>query len=183
MHITCDIKIVHNSSISKNAAEFLSINIIFRSVDYRWQRGGNASNTCTVLSLLKQPCEILARFGGDFMGHKSFLRDDLRKYKIDHFHCPTCSLSSDSPVSTIILSLSTGSRTIIHHKANLSDLMLSDFEALSLPKYSWIHFEVLLLKFRKQILRRDTKPFSQYFLLLGEKLRPSVAYDTEYTEL
>ncbi|XP_071553783.1 ketohexokinase isoform X2 [Temnothorax nylanderi] len=27
-----------------------------RSTDYRWQRGGNASNTCTVLSLIGQPC-------------------------------------------------------------------------------------------------------------------------------
>ncbi|XP_078046269.1 ketohexokinase isoform X2 [Augochlora pura] len=79
-----------------------------RSVEYRWQRGGNASNTCTVLSLLGTSCEF---FG---------------------IGCPT---------STVILSQSTGSRTILHHNPSMPELVLKNFEQLRLQDYSWIHFE------------------------------------------
>lgn len=114
--------------------------LISRSEDYRWQRGGNASNTCTVLSLLGQPCELLACLSKD--EHGFFLQNDLRKYKIGCYHCPLMSKDCGCPISTVILSLSTGTRTIIHHKANLPDLTFKDFEAFNLEEYSWIHFEV-----------------------------------------
>ncbi|XP_014486628.1 PREDICTED: ketohexokinase-like isoform X2 [Dinoponera quadriceps] len=111
-----------------------------RSTDYRWQRGGNSSNSCTVLSLLGQPCELLACLCAD--EHGSFLQNDLRKYNIDYRHCPIMPLTFGCPVSTIILSSSTGSRTIIHHKASdFPELTYRDFDTLDLGEYSWIHFE------------------------------------------
>lgn len=45
------------------------------------------------------------------------------------------------PISTVILSLSSGSRTILHHNPCLPELTLKDFEQLRLGDYSWIHFE------------------------------------------
>ncbi|CAK9798799.1 Khk [Anthophora quadrimaculata] len=45
------------------------------------------------------------------------------------------------PTSTVILSLSSGSRTILHHNPNLPELTLKNFEQLHLGNYSWIHFE------------------------------------------
>ncbi|EFN77113.1 Ketohexokinase [Harpegnathos saltator] len=112
----------------------------FRSTDYQWQRGGNSSNSCTVLSLLGQPCELLACLCADEYG--SFLQNDLCRYNIDYCHCPVMPRTFSCPISTIILSSSTGSRTIIHHKAsNFPELTLKDFETLNLEEYSWIHFE------------------------------------------
>ncbi|KAG5336273.1 KHK Ketohexokinase, partial [Acromyrmex heyeri] len=108
-----------------------------RSTNYRWQRGGNASNTCTVLSLIGQPCELLACLSTD--EHINFLQNDLRKYKIDYSHCPMIN-GIGCPVSSIILSLDTGSRTIVHHNC-LPELTLKNFEQLNLEEYSWIHFE------------------------------------------
>lgn len=97
-----------------------------------------------MLSLLEQPCEILACLSSD--EHGSFLRNDLRECKIEHRCCPVMPSGYRCPVSTVILSLSTGSRTIVHHRANLPDLTLAVFEALDLEEYSWIHFEVRPLR-------------------------------------
>ncbi|XP_018400712.1 PREDICTED: ketohexokinase-like [Cyphomyrmex costatus] len=108
-----------------------------KATDHRWQRGGNASNTCTVLSLIGQPCELLACLSAD--EHANFLQNDLRKYKIDYSHCPVINGVGCS-ISTIILSLNTGSRTIVHY-CNLPELTLKNFEQLNLEEYSWIHFE------------------------------------------
>ncbi|XP_076634110.1 ketohexokinase [Colletes latitarsis] len=109
-----------------------------RSVEYRWQRGGNASNTCTVLSLLGSPCEFLGTLSTE--EHLNFLRNDMRKYNICFSHCPMVE-GIGCPTSTVILSLSSGSRTILHHNPSLPELTLKDFEQLHLQDYSWIHFE------------------------------------------
>ncbi|XP_066581190.1 ketohexokinase-like isoform X2 [Prorops nasuta] len=117
------------------------------SVEHRWQRGGNASNTCTVLSLLGDSCEFFGWLSSK--EHFNFLQNDMQKYKIDFSHCP---LTEDysCPVSTVILSLSSGSRTIIHHNPNLPETalekfkelnLLEKFKKLNLLDYSWIHFE------------------------------------------
>ncbi|CAL1687952.1 unnamed protein product [Lasius platythorax] len=109
-----------------------------RSIDYRWQRGGNASNTCTVLSLLGQSCELLACLSAD--EHADFMQNDLCKYKIDYSHCPMIKGIS-CPIATIILSLNTGTRTIVYHNQNLPELTVKNFEQLNLAEYSWVHFE------------------------------------------
>lgn len=109
-----------------------------RSIECRWQRGGNASNTCTVLSLLGSPCEFLGVFSGE--EHANFLQNDMKKYNINFSHCPNIK-DIECPISTVILSLTTGSRTILHHNPNLPELTLKDFMQLDLQNYSWIHFE------------------------------------------
>ncbi|XP_031850276.1 ketohexokinase isoform X2 [Nomia melanderi] len=107
------------------------------TVEYRWQRGGNASNTCTVLSLLGTSCEFFGTMSTD--EHLNFLQNDMNKYNIDYSHCPMKQVGC--PISTVILSLSTGSRTILHHNPKMPELTLKDFEQLHLQDYSWIHFE------------------------------------------
>ncbi|KZC06949.1 PREDICTED: ketohexokinase-like [Dufourea novaeangliae] len=109
-----------------------------RSVEYRWQRGGNASNTCTVLSLLGSFCEFLGTLSTD--EHLNYLQNDMRKHHIDFSHCPMVQ-GIGCPTSTVILSLSNGSRTILHHNPCMPELTLKDFEQLHLQDYSWIHFE------------------------------------------
>ncbi|XP_046813252.1 ketohexokinase-like [Vespa crabro] len=109
-----------------------------KSVEYKQQRGGNSSNTCTVLSLLGNLCEFLGVFSAE--EHTNFLQNDMKKYNIDFSHCPEIK-GVGCPVSTVILSLSTGTRTILHYNPNLPELTLKDFMQLKLQNYSWIHFE------------------------------------------
>ncbi|XP_020289500.1 ketohexokinase-like [Pseudomyrmex gracilis] len=118
--------------------QFPSEDSTVRAVDYRWQRGGNASNTCTVLSLLGQPCELLACLSLD--EHINFMQNDMRKYKIGYSHCPLLE-GIACPTATIILSLSTGTRTIVYHNQNLPELTFDNFQQFNLKEYSWIHFE------------------------------------------
>jgi len=92
-----------------------------------------------VLSLLNQSCELLACLSAK--EHISFLQNDLCKYKIDYSHCPIIE-GIGCPIATILLSLNTGSRTIVYHNQNLPKLTFKDFELLNLEEYSWIHFEV-----------------------------------------
>ncbi|CAD6229407.1 GSCOCG00006577001-RA-CDS [Cotesia congregata] len=110
-----------------------------RCIDYRWQRGGNASNNCTVLSKLGSKCEFFGTLGTEH--HLKFLKDDMLKYSIDFSHCPVID-KIGCPTSTVILSLQAGSRTILHHNPNLPELTIQDFEKLNLDNYRWIHFEV-----------------------------------------
>ncbi|KAJ8684464.1 hypothetical protein QAD02_020256 [Eretmocerus hayati] len=110
-----------------------------RCIDMRYQRGGNASNSCTVLSQLEQPCEFLGSLSNDQFSR--FLQSDMGKHKIDFSHCPIVE-DNGCPTSVVILSLNSGSRTILHHTGqNYSQLTLQDFEKLNLEDYSWIHFE------------------------------------------
>lgn len=41
----------------------------------------------------------------------------------------------------IILNGQNGSRTIVHHRGNMPEIELKDFQKLDLKKYDWIHFE------------------------------------------
>lgn len=65
----------------------------------------------------------------------------MRKHKIDFSHCPIIE-DAGCPTSVVLLSMSTGSRTIIHHSQSNTEITLQDFEKLNLEDYSWVHFEV-----------------------------------------
>uniref|UniRef100_A0A182N525 Carbohydrate kinase PfkB domain-containing protein n=1 Tax=Anopheles dirus TaxID=7168 RepID=A0A182N525_9DIPT len=104
----------------------------------RWQRGGNASNNCTVLSNLGVRCELLASFSDS--STFQFALDDLRGRNIGHEHC-VYHRGAHVPVSTVWLSLATGTRTIVHSNPDLPELTLEHFERINLADYAWIHFE------------------------------------------
>ncbi|XP_014057637.1 ketohexokinase isoform X3 [Salmo salar] len=109
-----------------------------RCLSQRWQRGGNASNSCTVLSLLGAPCAFM---GSLAPGHVAdFVLDDFQTYQIDisllseHPH-------SSFPTSMIISNVTTGTRTILHMNRNLPDVSATDFSKVDLSQYKWIHWE------------------------------------------
>lgn len=64
----------------------------------------------------------------------------MKKCNIDFSHCPMIE-GIGCPTSTALLSLSSGSRTIVHHNPCLPELTSENFEQLHLKDYSWIHFE------------------------------------------
>lgn len=71
----------------------------------------------------------------------AFLQDDMEKYNINYSHCPRLK-DPGCPISTVILSLNSGTRTILHHNPNLPELSFDDFKKIKFDDYSWIHFEV-----------------------------------------
>ncbi|XP_059749376.1 ketohexokinase isoform X4 [Balaenoptera ricei] len=109
-----------------------------RCLSQRWQRGGNASNSCTVLSLLGAPCAFM---GSLAPGHVAdFVLDDLRRYSVD-LRYTVFQTTGSVPISTVISSEASGSRTILHAYRNLPDVSAKDFEKVDLTRFKWIHIE------------------------------------------
>ncbi|XP_004418297.1 PREDICTED: ketohexokinase isoform X2 [Ceratotherium simum simum] len=109
-----------------------------RCLSQRWQRGGNASNSCTVLSLLGAPCAFM---GSLAPGHVAdFVLDDLRRYSVD-LRYTVFQTTGSVPISTVIINEASGSRTILHAYRNLPDVSAMDFEKVDLTRFKWIHIE------------------------------------------
>ncbi|KAM7079073.1 ketohexokinase isoform 2-T2 [Molossus nigricans] len=109
-----------------------------RCLSQRWQRGGNASNSCTVLSLLGAPCAFM---GSLAPGHVAdFVLDDLRRYSVD-LRYTVFQTTGSVPISTVIVNEASGSRTILHAYRNLPDVSAVDFEKVDLTRFKWIHIE------------------------------------------
>ncbi|XP_077095123.1 ketohexokinase isoform X1 [Siphateles boraxobius] len=109
-----------------------------RCLSQRWQRGGNASNTCTVLSLLGAPCAFMGSLAPGPVA--DFILNDFQMYKIDisllleHAEC-------SFPASVVVSSVTTGSRTILHMNRNLPDVSVEDFSKVDLSQFKWVHWE------------------------------------------
>ncbi|XP_074656088.1 ketohexokinase-like [Tubulanus polymorphus] len=112
-----------------------------RASEIKWTRGGNASNSCTVWSLLEENCEYFGTLA--ISPHTRFLEDDFDKYGICIENCvyrDNCVL----PTSMGIINSNSGTRTIIPAKRTLPELKFDDFVSnikLTSGKYKWIHFE------------------------------------------
>lgn len=110
-----------------------------RALDYHKRRGGNASNSSTVLSQLGAKPELLAVMTSDEYGE--FIQNDLKANGIIFENCPIYP-NTNSPFTSIILSLSSGTRTILHYRPkDYPNPTVEDFSKLNLAKYKWIHFE------------------------------------------
>ncbi|XP_076581891.1 ketohexokinase-like isoform X1 [Chaetodon auriga] len=109
-----------------------------RCLSQRWQRGGNASNSCTVLSLLGAPSAFMGSLSAGPVA--DFILEDFQKFHIDvslvseHAQCVL-------PASVVISNISTGSRTILHMNRNLPDVTKEDFSKVDLHQFKWIHWE------------------------------------------
>nr|XP_046241124.1 ketohexokinase isoform X2 [Scatophagus argus] len=109
-----------------------------RCLSQRWQRGGNASNSCTVLSLLGAPSAFMGSLSAGPVA--DFILEDFQKFHIDvslvseHAQCVL-------PASVVISNIRTGSRTILHMNRNLPDVTVEDFSKVDLGQFKWIHWE------------------------------------------
>uniref|UniRef100_A0A8B9ITI4 Ketohexokinase n=1 Tax=Amazona collaria TaxID=241587 RepID=A0A8B9ITI4_9PSIT len=109
-----------------------------RCMSQRWQRGGNASNSCTVLALLGVPCAFM---GSLATGHAAdFIVADFRRRGVDvtHVAWQPC---GDVPCACCVVSVASGTRTIVLYDTNLPDVTARDFEQVDLSQYKWIHWE------------------------------------------
>ncbi|XP_046565541.1 ketohexokinase-like [Haliotis rubra] len=112
-----------------------------RCTDYYWRRGGNASNSATVIIILGLQAEYLGVFADDYEAR--FLRSDFEKQGVNIDHCVTSDVGR-SPVTSIISSEATGSRTMVNTERDLPELTFEAFDNVDLSSniYKWIHFEV-----------------------------------------
>ncbi|XP_014801850.1 PREDICTED: ketohexokinase, partial [Calidris pugnax] len=107
-----------------------------RCVSQRWQRGGNASNSCTVLALLGAPCSFM---GSLAPGHAAdFIVADFRRRGVDVSHV-AWQPRGDVPCACCIVSAASGSRTIVLYDTNLPDVTARDFERVDLSRDKGIH--------------------------------------------
>ena len=100
-------------------------------------RGGNAANTLVVLGQSGHRCSWAGVLSNDAEGR--FVRDDLAAAGVDTAACRIASGGS-MPASSVILSATTGSRTIIHYR-DLPEYGAGDFNAIPLQDLDWLHFE------------------------------------------
>uniref|UniRef100_A0A8C8VMX1 Ketohexokinase n=1 Tax=Pelusios castaneus TaxID=367368 RepID=A0A8C8VMX1_9SAUR len=109
-----------------------------RCLSQRWQRGGNASNSCTVLSLLGAPCAFM---GSLAPGHAAdFILADFQRRGVDTAHVAWQS-QGDTPCACCVVNSTNGSRTVTLYDTNLPDVTAQDFEQVDLTQYKWIHWE------------------------------------------
>ncbi|MGD2137487.1 MAG: PfkB family carbohydrate kinase [Gammaproteobacteria bacterium] len=101
------------------------------------RRGGNATNTLVVLSQLGIECSWAGVLVDNADGH--FVRDDLARHGIGTAGCSIVAQGA-MPVSSILLSTQTGSRTIIHYR-DLPEFTYADFLNIDLRPWDWLHFE------------------------------------------
>ncbi|XP_053552309.1 ketohexokinase [Bombina bombina] len=122
-----------------------------RCISQRWQRGGNASNSCTVLALLGAPCAFMGSLAPGHMA--DFIRSDFQKRGID-----TRSISwqsrGDTPCACCLVNISNGSRTVTLYDTNLPDVTADDFERVDLTQYKWIHWEGRNAEDQVKMIRR-----------------------------
>ncbi|XP_045585474.1 ketohexokinase isoform X2 [Procambarus clarkii] len=109
-----------------------------RCLDQRWQRGGNASNNCTVLGLLGAKPTFFGTIADS--PEKRFLLEDFAKFDVNTDYA-VIHEGCDCPASCIILSAATGSRTIVHANKNLPEVSVEDFDKIDLSPFKWVHFE------------------------------------------
>ncbi|XP_050419438.1 ketohexokinase [Patella vulgata] len=109
-----------------------------RTLDTIKERGGNASNTATVLSSIGCNVEFLGTVAD--CENINFLRSDCNEFGINIENCAVCPRTK-CPLSIVIINTENGSRTILHSNKSLRELKCEDFKKLDLKKYKWIHFE------------------------------------------
>lgn len=108
-----------------------------RCRDRSLRRGGNTANTLVVLSQLGHRCSWAGTLGNTDEGR--FIRDDLELHGVSTAAC-RLTVTGSTPVSCILLTAGTGSRTIIHHR-DLPEYSFDDFRSLELDSFDWLHFE------------------------------------------
>ncbi|XP_075563879.1 ketohexokinase-like [Pelecanus crispus] len=122
-----------------------------RCLSQRWQRGGNASNSCTVLALLGAPCAFMGSLAPGRAA--DFIAADFQRRGVDLTHV-AWQPRGDVPCACCVVSAASGSRTIVLHDTDLPDVTARDFERVDLSRYKWIHWEARNAAEQAAMMRR-----------------------------
>ncbi|XP_071598469.1 ketohexokinase isoform X2 [Heliangelus exortis] len=149
-----------------------------RCLSQRWQRGGNASNSCTVLALLGAPVSFM---GSLAPGHAAdFIVADFRRRGVDVSHV-AWQPRGDVPCACCVVSAASGSRTIVLYDTNLPDVTARDFEKVDLSRFKWIHWEARNVAEQVEMIRRVERHNRSRGA--GERVRISVEVEKPRQEL
>ncbi|KAH8380665.1 hypothetical protein KR009_012112 [Drosophila setifemur] len=140
-----------------------------------WQRGGSASNICTMLRHLGVKCEFFGMLSNLQMFQ--VLPDDMKARGIITEHCPTCSL--EPPFSTIFLTRETRSRNVIKCNNDFPHVTLEDFRKLDLNKYGWINMRCIYFPNTLAM----AKELTAYNATKQEKIILSMKFDMNLKEM
>uniref|UniRef100_A0A3B4G8Y2 Ketohexokinase n=1 Tax=Pundamilia nyererei TaxID=303518 RepID=A0A3B4G8Y2_9CICH len=116
----------------------MSLLCTYRCLSQRWQRGGNASNSCTVLSLLGAPCAFMGSLSAGPVAN--FIMADFSQRDID-VSAVVLQVEGQTPCACCVVCPSTGTRTVILSDTNLPDVTAEDFSKVHLHQFKWIHWE------------------------------------------
>ncbi len=108
-----------------------------RALAQRRVRGGNVTNSLSVLSQLGHACRWVGMLGDDAAA--DLILQDLGCHRIDTREAVRVP-GGATPTSYVTLNRSNGSRTIIHFR-DLPELDASAFDRVSLTDVVWVHFE------------------------------------------
>ncbi|KAM8758066.1 ketohexokinase isoform 1-T1 [Acanthopagrus schlegelii] len=109
-----------------------------RCLSQRWQRGGNASNMCTVLSLLGASPAFMGSLSAGHMA--DFIMADFSRRTID-VSAVVWQVNGQTPCACCLVCPSSGSRTVILSDTKLPDVTEEDFSKVDLRQFKWIHWE------------------------------------------
>ncbi|CAL8361455.1 ketohexokinase isoform X2 [Gadus morhua] len=109
-----------------------------RCQSQRWQRGGNASNSCTVLSLLGAPCAFMGSLAPGPVA--DYIVSDFSKRGVD-ISGVAWQQQGETPCACCVVCPGSGSRTVVLSDTNLPDATAGDFSKVDLSQYKWIHWE------------------------------------------
>ncbi|KAK5934717.1 hypothetical protein CgunFtcFv8_015086 [Champsocephalus gunnari] len=109
-----------------------------RCLSQRWQRGGNASNSCTVLSLLGAPCAFMGSLSSGYVA--DFIMADFSRRDVD-VSAVVLQVEGQTPSACCVVCPASGSRTVILSDTNLPDVNAEDFSKVDLHQFKWIHWE------------------------------------------
>ena len=108
-----------------------------RALSQEHRRGGNATNTLVVLSLLGHDCAWAGSLADE--PDARLILEDLQSHHID-----TSALQHSShgkvPTSYVTLNSQNGSRTIVHYR-DLVEYSFTTFSQIELSRFDWVHFE------------------------------------------
>ena len=108
-----------------------------RALSQQQVRGGNASNTLTILSQLGHQCSWAGTLIDD--ADNQVIKQDLQQHHIDISACHVLT-QGKIPTSYITVNQQTGSRTIVHHR-DCPEFSFASFKKIDLSHFDWLHFE------------------------------------------
>ncbi|XP_031711628.1 ketohexokinase isoform X3 [Anarrhichthys ocellatus] len=109
-----------------------------RCLSQRWQRGGNASNSCTVLSLLGAPSAFMGSLSAGPVA--DFIMADFSRCAVD-VSAVVWQMEGQTPSACCVVCPSSGSRTVLLYDTNLPDVTAEEFSKVDLHQFKWIHLE------------------------------------------
>lgn len=151
-----------------------------RAVAQRSARGGNATNTLTVLRQLGHQCTWAGVIADETNGRRI-----LKDLSADQINTSACRLipQGKTPTSYVTLNQQNGSRTIVHYR-DLPEYDAVDFQQIDLRLYDWLHFEGRNIAQTKQMLQfaiANTVAVPRSVEI--EKPRPGIEQLYEYADI